>query len=36
MTPRCNAPVSDDELLDYWTQAIAGPDAERIEEHLFS
>ena len=36
MTPRCDAPVSDDELLDYWTHAIAGTDAERIEEHLFS
>ncbi len=36
MTPRCDAPVSDDELLDYWTRAIAGTDAESIEEHLFS
>ena len=27
---------SDDDLLDYWTEAIAGADAERIEEHLFS
>ena len=36
MTVRCDAPVSDEDLLDYWTEAIAGPDAERIEEHLFS
>jgi hypothetical protein len=36
MTPRCVAPVSDDELLEYWTNAIGGTDAERIEEHLFS
>jgi hypothetical protein len=36
MTPRCDAPVSDDDLLDYWTDAVSGSDAERIEEHLFS
>jgi hypothetical protein len=36
MTVRCDAPVSDEDLLDYWTEAIAGPDAERIEEQLFS
>jgi predicted anti-sigma-YlaC factor YlaD len=36
MTTRCDAPVSDDDLLDYWTAAIAGTDAERIEEHLFA
>jgi hypothetical protein len=36
MTPPCAAPVSDDDLLEYWTHAIEGADAERIEEHLFS
>jgi hypothetical protein len=36
MTSPCDAPLSDDDLLDYWTQAIAGTDAELIEEHLFS
>jgi hypothetical protein len=36
MTMRCDAPVSDDDLVDYCTETIAGADAERIEEHLFS
>jgi hypothetical protein len=36
MTPQCDAPVSDEDLLDYWTRAIDGTDAERVEEHLFS
>jgi hypothetical protein len=36
MTARCDDPLTDDDLLDYWTDAIAAPDAERIEEHLFS
>jgi hypothetical protein len=36
MTPRCDSPVSDDDLLDYWTKTIADAAAERIEEHLFS
>ena len=36
MKPQCDAPVSDDDLLDYWTRTIDGTDAERIEEHLFS
>jgi len=36
MTARCDAPVPDDDLLDYWTGAVAGTDAEPIEEHLFS
>ncbi len=36
MTPRCDAQLSDDDLLDYWTHAIEGVDADRIEEHLFS
>ena len=36
MTPPCNAPIFDDDLLDYWTHAIERADAERIEEHLFS
>jgi hypothetical protein len=35
MTPKCHAPVSDDDLLDYCAHAIAG-NAGRIEEHLFS
>jgi hypothetical protein len=36
MTTSCDAPVSDDDLLDYWTQTIAEGDVERIEQHLFS
>ena len=36
MIPQCDAPVPDDDLLDYWTHAIAGSEAERIEEHLFT
>ena len=36
MTPQCHAPVSDEDLLDYWADAIAVTDAERLEEHLFS
>lgn len=36
MTPRCDAPVTDDELLDYWTGAMEVAAAERLEEHLFS
>ncbi len=36
MTSPCDAPVSDDDLLDYWIHAIDGQDAERIEEHLFT
>ncbi len=36
MTPQCPAPVSDEDLLDYWADAIAVTDAERLEEHLFS
>jgi hypothetical protein len=36
MTPRCDAPVSDDDLLEYWIHASSDADAERIEEHLFS
>lgn len=36
MTSRCQAPVSEDDLLDYWTRAIDELEAERVEEHLFS
>jgi len=36
MKPPCDAPASDDDLLDYWTRTIDRTDAERIEEHLFS
>ena len=36
MTSKCSAPVSDEDLLDYWAHAIAATDAERLEEHLFS
>lgn len=36
MMPQCDAPVSDDDLLDYWTRTIAGTDTDRIEEHLFA
>jgi len=33
--PQCDAPVSNDDLLDYWIHAIDGKDAEQTEEHLF-
>lgn len=36
MTSTCDTPVSDDDLLDYWTGATAERDAAAIEEHLFS
>jgi len=36
VTPPCNTPVSDDDLLEYWILAIDGSDAERMEDHLFS
>ncbi|HTH03816.1 MAG TPA: hypothetical protein VL882_26250 [Vicinamibacterales bacterium] len=36
MTARCDAPVSDDDLLEYWTHPMSGSDADRIEDHLFS
>jgi hypothetical protein len=36
MTPRCDTPLSDDDLLDYWTHAVAAAGAGPIEEHLFS
>lgn len=36
MTPDCAAPLSDDDLLDYWVEAITGSDAERVEAHLFA
>jgi len=35
ITSQCDAPVSDDDLLDYWIHAIDGQDAEQIEEHVF-
>ena len=36
MTPRCDAPVSDADLLDYWIQAMPEMDAGQIEQILFS
>jgi hypothetical protein len=36
MTSPCQAPVSEDDLLEYWTRAIEETEAERIEEHFFS
>jgi anti-sigma factor RsiW len=36
MTPRCDAPLSDDDLLDYWTDAAADGTVERVEAHLFA
>jgi hypothetical protein len=36
MSARCDAPLSEDELLDYWTEGLADADAERVETHVFS
>ena len=36
MTPPCHAPISDDELLEYWIDAADEATANRLEEHLFS
>lgn len=36
MTPGCDGPLTDDDLLDYQTHALADPDAERVEQHLFA
>ena len=36
MTPACDAPIPDDELLDYWIHAVDAAAADRIEEHVFS
>jgi hypothetical protein len=37
MMPKCQAPISDGTLLDYWVHDLDGRDeAEQIEEHLFA
>jgi len=36
MNPPCPSPLSDEELLDYWIDAIPSSDADRVEQHLFS
>jgi hypothetical protein len=36
MTPRCDAPLLDDDLLEYWIGDSGGQEDARIEEHLFS
>lgn len=35
--PRCNAPIPDDTLLDYWARDLAeGHETDSVEEHLFA
>ena len=37
MMPRCQAPIPDGTLLDYWAGDLAvGDETDRIEEHLFA
>ena len=36
MTAACDAPLSDDELLDYWTHASPDGNTDRIDAHLFA
>jgi hypothetical protein len=37
MMPRCQAPIPDGTLLDYWTRDLAdGDETDRVEEHLFA
>jgi hypothetical protein len=37
MRPRCQAPIPDGTLVDYWARDLAGADeTDRVEEHLFA
>ena len=37
MMPKCQAPIPDGTLLDYWARDLAdGDEADRVEEHLFA
>jgi len=36
VTVACEDPLSDDELLDYWTHASTDAGTERVEAHLFA
>jgi hypothetical protein len=37
MMPRCQAPIPDETLLDYWARDLADNDeTDRVEEHLFA
>jgi len=37
MMPRCQAPIPDGTLLDYWARDLAdGDQTDRVEEHLFA
>ena len=37
MTPRCQAPIPDGTLLDYWARDLAdGDETDQVEEHLFA
>ena len=37
MMPRCQAPIPDGTLLDYWARDLAdGDGTDRVEEHLFA
>ena len=33
---QCRAPVSDDDLLEYWTRTTSDQEEARVEEHLFA
>jgi len=36
MTARCDSPIDDQTLVDYWIRDISDEEAQRVEEHLFS
>jgi hypothetical protein len=37
MTPRCDSPIADRTLVDYWSRDMSeGDDIDRVEEHLFT
>ena len=36
MMLRCQAPILDGTLLDYWARDLADSEADRVEEHLFA
>jgi anti-sigma factor RsiW len=36
MTAACAAPIADETMVDYWSGGLPGPQAEAIEEHVFT